>query len=109
MKRLRSPGSSQPIDLTDPGTHISLLEHQWEGFCDQVMPMAASQVQRDEAKRAFFAGAQGVLNALQDALDDGLPPEEAGKVLPAIGVEVERFAAAVSAQGQAARMKGKEH
>lgn len=92
-KRLRSPGSSQPIDMEDPGTPISLIDHQWRTFHDECIPLAAPDVQVREMKRAFFAGAQGVLNAISDAIDEDLPNEEVGKVLPAIGVEIERYAA----------------
>lgn len=102
--RLRSPGSSQPIDLTDPNTPISLLDHQWRSFEESVIPMAASEVQRQEMKRAFYAGAQAVLHTLYDAFAEGLPDAEVGKVLPAIGVEIDRFALAT-----VARQTGKSH
>lgn len=95
--KLRSPGSSQPIDLTDPMTPITLLDHQWRTFQDEVIPLAASEVQRQEMKRAFYAGAQAVLFTIDDAFADGLPPDETAKVLPAIGVEVMRFVESVAA------------
>lgn len=104
MSRLRSPGSSQPIDLTDPNTPISLLDHQWRQFQDEVIPLAAPELQREEMRRAFYAGAQAVLNTVNDAFSEGLPPEEVGKVLPAIGVEIDRYAC-----GLAARKEGKRH
>jgi len=102
--RLRSPGSSQAIDLTDPNTPISLLDHQWRSFEAEVIPLAAPEVQREEMRRAFYAGAQGVLNTVNDAFAEGLPAEEVGKVLPAIGVEIDRFAQTVLA-----RREGKAH
>lgn len=102
--KLRSPGSSQPIDLTDPQTPLSLLDHQWRAFKDHVIPLAIPEVQVQEMKRAFYAGAQGVLHAIDDAFAEGLPPEEVGKVLPAIGVEIDRFAAQLDA-----RAEGKAH
>lgn len=98
--KLRSPGSNQPIDLSDPGTPISLLAYYWRSFKDEVIPLSAPEVQLQEMQRAFFAGAQGVLYALDDAFREGLPPEEVGKVLPAIGVEIQRFAASVTATAQ---------
>lgn len=104
MKRLRSPGSSRPIDLTDPNTPISLLEHEFRSFCNEVMPMSVGTTQLNEAQRAFYAGAQAVLNVLDGAFAEGLPPEECGKVLPAIGVEINRYAARLGA-----RSKGKDH
>ncbi len=103
-KRLRSPGSSQPIDLTDPNTPITLLDHQWRSFQDEVIPLAAPELQREEMRRAFYAGAQAVLHTVNDAFAEGLPAEEVGKVLPAIGVEIDRFAAVV-----AARREGQRH
>lgn len=104
VKRLRSPGSSQPIDLTDPNTPISLLEHQWRSFENAVIPLAAPDVQRQVMRKAFYAGAQAVLHTVDDAFAADLPAEEVGKVLPAIGVEIERYTA-----GVAARKEGKSH
>jgi hypothetical protein len=95
--KLRSPGSSAPIDLTDPNTPISLLDHQWRSFKDEVIPLSAPEVQLQEMKRAFYAGAQAVLHTVDDAFAEGLPPEEVGKVLPAIGVEVNRYAESIAA------------
>lgn len=102
--KLRNPGSSRPIDLEDPGTPITLLEHQWEGFTREVIPMAADEIQRSEMRRAFYAGAQGVLNAVNDAFRAGLPAEEVGKVLPAIHTEIDRYAQTI-----AARKDGTKH
>lgn len=103
MKRLRSPGSSQPIDLTDPNTPISLLDHQWRGFRDECIPLAASELQREEMQRAFYAGAQAVLNSVNDAFAEGLAADEVGKVLPAIGVEIDRYSQALLARAQGNR------
>jgi hypothetical protein len=103
MKTLRSPGSSQPIDLNDPETPISLLEWQWRDFRDEVIPLAASEQQLREMQRAFYAGAQGVLNTVNAAFEEGLPPEECGKVLPAIGVEINRYGARITAEAEAKR------
>lgn len=99
-KRLKSRGSSQPIDLTDPGTPITLLEFEWRDFRDECIPIGEAQVNVDQLQRAFYAGAQGVLNNLDRALAEDLPPEEVGKVLPAIGVEIDRYAAAAHARHQ---------
>lgn len=101
---LRNKGSSQPIDLNDPMTPITLLHDLWRSFENEVIPLAASDVQRQEMKRAFYAGAQAVLFNIEDAFAEGLPPEEAGKVLPAIGVEIQRFVDKVAATKQ-----GKQH
>lgn len=105
-KVLRNRGSSQPIDLTDPDTPISLLEFQWQSFRDEVIPLGAPEVQLQEMQRAFYAGAQGVLNTVNEAFAEGLPADEVGKVLPAIGVEVHRYAAAVVAKAEATRNRG---
>lgn len=90
-KRLKSPGSSQAIDLTDPGTPITLLEFEWRAFKDECIPIAEAPVNVEQLQRAYYAGAQGVLNTLDRALEEGLEPEEVGKVLPAIGVEIDRY------------------
>jgi hypothetical protein len=90
-KRLKSPGSSQPIDLGDPGTPITLLNFEWRAFKDEVIPIGEAAVNVEQLQRAFYAGAQGVLHTIDRAFQEGLPPEEVGKVLPAIGVEIDRY------------------
>lgn len=90
-RKLTSPGSSQAIDLTDPGTPISLLDHQWRSFQEEMVPLACSEIQVANMKLAFYAGAKGVLNTIDLAFAEELPPEEVGKVLPAIGVEIDRW------------------
>lgn len=105
--RLKSPGSSQPIDLDDPGTPISLLDFEWRDFRDECIPIGEVAQNVEQLQRAFFAGGQGVLNAINRALREGLPAEEVGKVLPAIGVEIDRYAAAYTAAH--ARGSGNSH
>lgn len=102
-KRLKSPGSSQAIDMTDPGTPITLLEFEWRSFKDQCIPIAEVAVNVEQLQRAFYAGAQGVLLTLDRAIEEGLPPEEVGKVLPAIGVEIDRYAFGLTARAEGNR------
>ena len=45
----------------------SAIEKQWEGFEKKVLPMAASDVQRTEMKRAFFAGVTATMMVLTRA------------------------------------------
>lgn len=92
-KRLCSPGSAQAIDINDPHSKITLLEHEWRDFRDSVIPLSAAEVQRDEMRRAFYAGAQAVLNVVGDAMDNNLDDGELAKILPAIEIEIERFIA----------------
>lgn len=88
---LRNKGSAQPIDLEDPGTPITLIADKFREFQNQCIPLAASEMQVSEMRRAFYAGAAAVGYVIKDAFEDGLPPEETAKILPAIEVEVNRY------------------
>lgn len=90
-RQLTNKGSRQPIDLADPGQQITLLHDQWVGFKEETLPLALNEAQIEVLHQAFYAGAKGVLNVLDDAILDDLPNEEIGKVLPAIKVEIQRY------------------
>ena len=89
--RLTNPGSRQPIDLDDPGQQITLLHDEWQSYKAERLPLALNEAQVEVLQQAFYAGARGLLNAVDRAFAEGLPGEECGKVLPAVAVEIDRF------------------
>lgn len=45
-------------------TYVELMAKQWDSFARAVIPRDASAVQRHEMRRAFYAGAHGMIAAL---------------------------------------------
>lgn len=68
-----------------------LMEKIWDSYA-KLIPAGASETQRRETKRAFFAGARGLLRAMSATLDDG---EEATdfdvSILASVYEELETF------------------
>lgn len=52
------------------------IAQAWESYRRDVVPATASAVQVQECRRAFYAGAQGLLTALLTALDPATEPTE---------------------------------
>lgn len=48
----------------------------WQGYLDVVMPHDAPQIQRDECRKAYYAGAATLFYALMKMLDPGEEPTE---------------------------------
>lgn len=66
---------------------------QWRSYLEQVVPGDASEVQRVETKRAFFAGALAVWTVLMSDLNHGTPndtPEDL-RLMDAIQAELVAF------------------
>ena len=85
------PARRSAIDINDPGQQITLLHDQWKDYREENIPLALTDEQVSIMQQAFYAGARGVLNALEDCMAENLPDEEVGKVLPAIGIEIQRY------------------
>ncbi len=47
------------------------IEHGWEGFAAAVLPANASDVQRIEMRKAFFAGAAYLFTLQMQGVSDG--------------------------------------
>ena len=74
------------------------VEGLWVGYERQVMPPDAGKIQRQETKRAFFAGVAAVLGYLQVMFDDDREPTEADlKVMSEVHAELEQFTKDVKA------------
>lgn len=50
---------------------LSLIGNAWATFEEKVLPATAPDVQKRETKRAFYAGASSLLNALARAMSTG--------------------------------------
>jgi hypothetical protein len=46
-----------------------MIGEYWASYLADVMPAAAGELQREECKRAFYAGAQAMLSAVFAATD----------------------------------------
>lgn len=53
------------------------IEESWNSYSRDVLPQDAPLIQRVECRRAFYAGAQGLLGIIMRMLDPGLEPTEA--------------------------------
>ena len=51
-----------------------LVAEQWDSFARAILPEGCPAIQRQEMRRAFYGGAQGLFYALLKVLDSGLDP-----------------------------------
>ena len=58
-----------------------LMAEQWDTFARAVLPKDASAVQRQEMRRAFYAGAQGILHGVIAAFAPEGEPTDADLAL----------------------------
>lgn len=54
----------------------TLIADGWATYAERVLPQNAGAVQRQETKRAFFAGAGELLNRILYNLEEGTEPTE---------------------------------
>lgn len=75
-----------------------LMAEQWNSFAQAVLPRDASATQRREMRRAFYAGAQGILFGVIAALaPDSEPTAEDLAMMDNLQRELSDFADAVKA------------
>ena len=87
--QLREVAAKVTEELTD---HGRLVEAGWVSYRLMVMDDAAPQIQREECKMAFFAGAHHVLNSLAIIMDEDREPTERDVTrLQKIHAELEEF------------------
>lgn len=67
----------------------------WESFRDATIPPTASQVQVDECRRSFYAGAWGMLCEFERMGEDDVPEDSGVVWLEAVMSECREFVAAV--------------
>jgi hypothetical protein len=73
-----------------------LMAEQWDEFARKVLPNGVSQIQRQEMRRAFYAGAESILFRVIAALAPESEPTEADlRVMDDLDRELKDFAKAV--------------
>lgn len=79
-----------------PKSPPQLIAKLWTSYqWDVLGPSGAPSVQLQECRRAFYAGARGLLSALSEILDGDCEPTD--RELEGIHRELEAFAAAMAA------------
>lgn len=75
-----------------------LMAEQWDQFARSVLPVGASAVQRQEMRRAFYAGAQAILFRVIEAFaPESEPTAEDLQLMQDVHDEIEDFARLVKA------------
>lgn len=67
-----------------------LVEMGWWSYAERILPKDAPRVQMVECRRAFYAGAAHLFEALTNGVAD-LSEEDGMKVMQAVHDEFERF------------------
>jgi hypothetical protein len=72
---------------------LRLIGAKWEDYCKSVIPKNAPQIQITESRRAFYAGAQGVMDAMAKQMSDS-PDETPNEiaVVQDVMAELDEFA-----------------
>jgi hypothetical protein len=75
-----------------------LMAENWDSFARAVLPPNAPPVQITEMRRAFYAGAVGILHSILKVLEPGSEPTDADlKMMDGIQRELADFNEAVKA------------
>jgi biotin synthase-like enzyme len=70
-----------------------LMAEQWDSFARAVLPKDAPAVQRQEMRRAFYAGAQGMLYGVIAAFaPESEPTDEDLQMMANLEIELSEFA-----------------
>jgi hypothetical protein len=68
------------------------INRAWRAYAERVIPLAASDVQRRECRRAFFAGANALFGHLMTMFDPGEEATDADLArMAAIDAELKQF------------------
>jgi len=77
---------------------MRIIQPIWEDYQRKLIPADAPLVQIQETRRAFYAGARGLLRAIEDILSPGHDPTNADvNMLQSVYLELEAFAKSVEA------------
>ena len=75
-------------------SNLKLIDQAWRSYSEVVIPAHAGAVQRQEMRRAFYAGATTLLGSIMVVLDPGDEPTEADlQKMQGIHDELEQFTA----------------
>lgn len=72
-----------------PGSHLAIM---WASYEAQVIPANAHETQRVETRRAFYAGAHGVLQLL-NSVAETLSDDDGAAVIQQVHDEIAAFVA----------------
>lgn len=72
-EQVRAIADQLTKSLADEG---KIIEGGWQGFRMIVMPKEAPQIQNDEMRKAFYAGAVHLFASIMNILDPGSEPTE---------------------------------
>ena len=69
-----------------------LIEQGWRSYAEHVLPKNASAVQKQETRRAFYAGAGLLFEALTNAVGPDDVSEDAGMdIMASVDTEIRQF------------------
>lgn len=68
-----------------------LVADGWRSYAEHVLPAGVSELQRQETRRAFYAGAWEMLSRMADLGDDDVPEDAGVRVLEATRRELVAF------------------
>lgn len=69
-----------------------LIENGWRSYAEHVLPAGSSPVQTQETRRAFYAGAGLLFEALANAVGPDDVSEDAGvEIMESVSTEIKAF------------------
>lgn len=80
-----------------------LVRDGWQTYAERVLPTGADAVQRQETRRAFYAGAWEILMRMADLGEPDISEEQGVAVLEATKREIQTYVASVGTPGEGRR------
>jgi hypothetical protein len=68
-----------------------LVRDGWQSYAEKVLPKNAPAVQRQETRRAFYAGAMHLLSTMMDLGEPDVDEDAGAELLAATQREIEAF------------------
>ncbi len=70
-----------------------IIDAAWRSYAEQIIPANAPDVQRQECRRAFYAGAVSTFGGIMAMLDPGTEPTDADlQKMSALQEELDQYA-----------------
>lgn len=70
---------------------VGKLDTAWRSYAEMTMPVEAGTVQRQECRRAFYAGAKSFLNSIFEMEAGDEPTDEDLKMMDGLAAELDQF------------------
>lgn len=70
---------------------MAKLQEQWQSFDQAIIPKNAPPIQRQEMRRAFYAGAFAMLNISKQLGDEDIDMDAGVAVLEGVEQEIQQF------------------